>query len=92
MEALELKPSNEERKAALYNAACCYASRDQSEDAVDALREALECGLRYSTILADADLATLRGTPEFAVLKAEVVEGGDADGGGSWLTSVSSLR
>lgn len=81
MEALELGPNNEEKKAALYNAACCYASFEQSEDAVDALREALDCGLRYSTILADADLATLRGTAEFAALKAEVVEGGNADGG-----------
>ncbi|CAI5945140.1 unnamed protein product [Closterium sp. NIES-64] len=51
--ALEMKPSEEEAQAALYNKACCHAFREEGAQAQEALRDALRYGLQFSVILSD---------------------------------------
>jgi len=57
---------------ALYQLACIAAREGQPEQALDLLQEALDCGYDRDTILEDPDFASLRGTPEFEVILAEV--------------------
>jgi serine/threonine protein kinase/tetratricopeptide (TPR) repeat protein len=57
---------------ALYQLACLAALEGQQEQALDLLRNALDCGFDREVILEDADLASLRGLPEFEGIVAEV--------------------
>ncbi|GJP45926.1 hypothetical protein CLOM_g5261 [Closterium sp. NIES-68] len=79
--ALEMKPSEEEAQAALYNKACCHAFREEGAKAQEALREALRCGLQFSVILSDPDMAAFRAMPEFRALQEEARKGGEEVGG-----------
>jgi non-specific serine/threonine protein kinase/serine/threonine-protein kinase len=56
----------------LYHLACIAALQGQREQALDHLREALDCGYDRESILEDPDFASLRGTPEFEGIVAEV--------------------
>lgn len=57
-----LCPSDAEENAALYNMACCYAQMGQTEAALTCLEAVLENGFDdVKTMLADADLAPVRG-------------------------------
>ncbi|CAM6090303.1 unnamed protein product [Calypogeia fissa] len=79
--ALKLSPSPEEAQAALYNKACCHASREEGAKAATALRQALgEYGLKFSVILNDPDMAAFRALPEFKQLQDEAREGGEQIG------------
>ncbi|CAI5529105.1 unnamed protein product [Closterium sp. Naga37s-1] len=79
--ALEMKPSEEEAQAALYNKACCHAFREEGVQAQEALREALRYGLQFSVILSDPDMAAFRAMPEFRALQEEARQGGEEVGG-----------
>ncbi|CAI5474867.1 unnamed protein product [Closterium sp. Yama58-4] len=79
--ALEMKPSEEEAQAALYNKACCHAFREEGVQAQEALREALRYGLQFSVILSDPDMAAFRAMPEFRALQEEARKGGEEVGG-----------
>ena len=57
---------------ALYQLACVAAREGEAEQALDLLRRALDCGFDRDVIFDDADLAGLRGTPEFEEIVAEV--------------------
>ncbi|GAB4829870.1 Protein LOW PSII ACCUMULATION 1, chloroplastic [Ancistrocladus abbreviatus] len=76
--ALTLNPNPMEAQAALYNKACCHASRREGKKAADCLRMALrEYGLKFGTILNDPDLASFRALPEFKELQEEARLGGE---------------
>ncbi|CAI5946475.1 unnamed protein product [Closterium sp. NIES-64] len=79
--ALEMKPSEEEAQAALYNKACCHAFREEGAQAQEALRDALRYGLQFSVILSDPDMAAFRAMPEFRALQEEARKGGEEVGG-----------
>lgn len=82
--AMALGPSSEEAQAALFNKACCHATRGEGRAAQVALRDALgKHGLPFSTILSDPDLAPFRALPEFRALQEEARKGG-ADIGDSF--------
>jgi tetratricopeptide (TPR) repeat protein len=57
---------------ALYQLACLAALEGQTERSLELLRNALDCGFDREVILEDADLAGLRGIPEFERIVAEV--------------------
>jgi non-specific serine/threonine protein kinase/serine/threonine-protein kinase len=57
---------------ALYQMACIAAREGKPEQALELLREALDCGYDRDAILEDPDFASLRGTPEFEEIVAEV--------------------
>ena len=57
--------------SALYNAACCFAAKDQQMDGLKALASALEVGYdNFQQIRRDPDLETLRQHPKFEGLLA----------------------
>ncbi|KAH9301511.1 hypothetical protein KI387_013094 [Taxus chinensis] len=79
--ALCLDPDPEEAKVALYNKACCHASRGEGEETAEALRKALrDYNLKFSVILNDPDLSAFRAMPEFKKLKNEARVGADEIG------------
>ncbi len=60
---------------AVYNEACVYAFQKKDDKALASLSEAIEAGFTDSkTLLADADLASLRKRPEFTALTAKIEE------------------
>ncbi|XP_057870151.2 protein LOW PSII ACCUMULATION 1, chloroplastic isoform X2 [Cryptomeria japonica] len=80
--ALSLDPSPDEARAALYNKACCHASREEGGKTAEALRMALrDYNLNFSVILNDPDMAAFRAMPEFRELQNEARLGGDDIGG-----------
>ncbi len=55
----------------VYNLACALAVRGRTADALTALRRAVEVGFADADgMAADADLASLRGKPEYEALLA----------------------
>ncbi|GAQ88883.1 protein containing PDZ domain, a K-box domain, and a TPR region [Klebsormidium nitens] len=63
------KPTDREEAVASYNVACCYSKLGNVEAGLDALDSALRAGFDdYKTVREDADLQTLRDSPEFKVI------------------------
>lgn len=55
-----------------YNLACSFALKRRSQDAIEALRMALEKGYRdFSWIMEDPDLTSLHKDPAFSTLLSE---------------------
>jgi len=62
-----------QRAAALYNLACAYALGGETDNAIDAVRGAIEAGQRSkANYLRDPDLASLREDPRFTALLAKL--------------------
>ena len=57
---------------ALYRLACIEALEGGHDRALALLRQAVDCGLDDEALLEHADLASLRGVPEFESIVAEV--------------------
>jgi len=62
-----------EFQAAHYNMACAHAAMGQAGACLADLRQAFAYGFdNYAAVKADPDLSSVRGTPEFERLMAEV--------------------
>lgn len=71
--ALELQPSEDEARAALYNAACAHTKLSQWQPAVDAVVKAVnDYELRLTVALKDPDLAPLRERREWVSALSQV--------------------
>mmetsp|Transcript_28966 Transcript_28966/g.81575 ORF Transcript_28966/g.81575 Transcript_28966/m.81575 type:complete len:439 (+) Transcript_28966:185-1501(+) len=64
--ALEMRPNDDEARAAHYNAACCYTKLGQWEEAADNIITATnKYDLKFMVAVKDPDLQRLRERPEF---------------------------
>ncbi|HKQ63318.1 MAG TPA: serine/threonine-protein kinase [Candidatus Polarisedimenticolaceae bacterium] len=67
-----LGPHHPETLRSLYNLACLAAVRGQPQRALAFLRQAVDAGWAERLLFEDADLASVRGGPQFEALAAEV--------------------
>lgn len=74
--AMELKPSEEEASAAMFNLGCAYAKTKQWKEAADAITEAInKYNLRLAAALKDDDLTELRDRREWLDALANIKGG-----------------